>query len=191
MPVIESTTDKKVNQLIKKALSGSRKSQKMLYQQFYGYGMTISIRYAKNKEEAEEILNDSFVKSFKNLHKFDFKKPFKFWFRRIVINTAIDYIRKNKKYRQNIDIEEAYDLSVEADGLSQLSVQEILQLVQRLAPSYKVVFNLYVIEGYTHREIAEELEISIGTSKSNLSMARTRLKKMYLELNKQNIEYGK
>ncbi|MGB0864087.1 MAG: RNA polymerase sigma factor [Saprospiraceae bacterium] len=180
--MLEHKREKQVNQLIKKALTGNRASQKELYRQFYGYGMAICIRYTQNKEEAQEVLNDSFIKAFKNLDRFDFEKPFKYWLRRIVINTSIDHLRKNKKYRETLNLEQAHEVSEKVDGLNNLSAQEILNLVQKLAPSYRLVFNLYVIEGYTHREIAEELGISTGTSKSNLSMARTRLKKMYLEM---------
>ena len=178
----ESKTDKQINQLIKSSLKGNRKSQKLLYQQFYGYGMTVSIRYAKNRQEAQEILNDGFIKVFKNLHTFDFQKPFKYWLRRILINTAIDYLRKYKKHHQTGDLDQAYNVSIEADGLDNLSAQEILKLVQQLAPSYRAVFNLYVIEGYTHKEIAMQLGISEGTSKSNLAMARKRLKVKYLKM---------
>jgi RNA polymerase sigma factor (sigma-70 family) len=179
----ESKEEKQVNELIKSSLQGNRQSQKQLYQQFYGYGMTICIRYSKNKEEAQEILNDGFVKAFKHLERFDYQKSFKLWLRRILINTAIDALRKNKNYHSNTgELNEAYSLSVEADGLNNLSAQEILELVQQLAPSYRVVFNLYVMEGYTHQEISEKLEINIGTSKSNLAMARKRLKVMYNEL---------
>jgi RNA polymerase sigma-70 factor (ECF subfamily) len=183
----ESKEEKQITKLIQSSLKGSRQSQKLLYQQFYGYGMTVCIRYAKNREEAQEILNDGFIKAFKNLHRFDFKKPFRIWLRRILINTAIDSLRKNKKYHQTNDLDQAYDISVEADGLNTLSAQEILQLVQKLAPSYRAVFNLYAIEGFSHKEVSKQLEISIGTSKSNLAMARKRLKAMYLKLH-QNIK---
>ena len=183
----ESKEEKQINQLIKSSLKGSRQSQKLLYQQFYGYGMTVCIRYAKNREEAQEILNDGFIKVFKNLHRFDFKKPFRMWLRRILINTAIDALRKNKKYHETNDLDQAYHVSVEADGLTTLSAKEILLLVQKLAPSYRAVFNLYAIEGFSHREISEQLEISIGTSKSNLAMARKRLKVMYCKIH-QNIK---
>lgn len=182
----ESKEEKQVSKLIKSSLKGSRQSQKLLYQQFYGYGMTVCIRYAKSREEAQEILNDGFIKAFKNLHHFDFQKPFRIWLRRILINTAIDYLRKNKKYHQTNSLDQAYDVSVNANGLTSLSANEILQLVQKLAPSYRAVFNLYAIEGFTHKEISEQLDISVGTSKSNLAMARKRLKAMYLEIH-QNI----
>lgn len=182
--MVETNRDKEI-QLIKASLNGSRESQKLLYQQFYGYGMTVCIRYAKNREEAQEILNDGFIKAFKNLDKMDLSKPFKFWLRRILINTAIDYLRKFKKHHDIQDLEMAYSASIEADGLNRLSAQEILALVQKLAPSYRAVFNLYAIEGFSHKEIAEQLGISEGTSKSNLSMARKRLKVMYFSLQKQ------
>ena len=181
MPI--SIEENKIRQLVRASLKGNRNSQKLLYKQFYGYGMTVCVRYAKNREEAQEILNDGFIKVFKNLHKFDFEKPFRMWLRRILINTAIDYLRKYKKYHNTEDLETVYDASTqEADSLSNLSVQEILKLVQQLAPSYRAVFNLYVIDGFPHKEIAKQLGISVGTSKSNLAMAKKRLRAMYLEL---------
>ena len=178
----ENTKEQQTNKWIKSSLKGNRQSQKMLYKHFYGYGMTICMRYAKNREEAQEILNDGFIKVFKKLDSFQFDKPFKFWLRRILINTAIDYLRKYKKYHQTEDLATVYDASVEADGLSNMSAQEILKLVQKLAPSYRTVFNLFVIDGYSHKEIAEELGISVGTSKSNLGMAKKRLRVMYSAL---------
>lgn len=172
-----------IDELIHNALRGSRQSQQKLYQQFYGYGMSICIRYAHNREEAQEMLNDGFLKVFRYLDRFDFQKPFKFWVRRILINASIDYLRRQKKIHQEEIVDYDLDMSESAIGLDRLSANEILAMVQRLAPSYRAVFNLFVVEGYSHQEIADELGISVGTSKSNLAVARKQLKVIYSRLN--------
>lgn len=151
---------------------------------FFSYSMSICLRYAENKEEAQEILNDAFMKVFGNLSSYQGVQPFRFWLRRILINTAIDHYRKNKSIRLQTDIGKASSLSSDTlDILDEIGEQEILQLVQELPPAYKLVFNLYVIEGYNHREIAEMLGIQEGTSKSNLAKARmhlqAKIKKLY------------
>lgn len=171
-----------INELIQEALRGSRQSQQKLYQQFYGYGMSICIRYARNREEAQEMLNDGFLKVFRYLDRFDFQKPFKFWVRRILINASIDYLRRQKQVHQEEIVDYDLDMSHDAIGLDRLSANEILAMVQRLAPSYRAVFNLFVVEGYSHQEIADELGISVGTSKSNLAVARKQLQVIYSRL---------
>lgn len=171
-----------INELIYEALRGSRQSQQKLYQQFYGYGMSICIRYARNREEAQEMLNDGFLKVFRYLDRFDFQKPFKFWVRRILINASIDYLRRQKQVHQEEIVDYDLDMSHDAIGLDRLSANEILAMVQRLAPSYRAVFNLFVVEGYSHQEIADELGISVGTSKSNLAVARKQLQVIYSRL---------
>lgn len=162
--------------LIEGCLKGDRKSQEKLYQRFYAYGMSVSLRYTKNEDEAIEVLNDGFMKVYNNLSKFDESKPFHTWFRRILINTAINYYHKNKKHNQHQPIEEANHIAVEHDILNQFSYQEIIQLIQKLSPVYWTVFNLYAIDGFSHEEIAEALDISVGASKSNLSRARANLR---------------
>lgn len=172
-----------INDLIHDALRGSRKSQQQLYQQYYGYGMSVCIRYARNREEAQEMLNDGFLKVFRYLDRFDFQKPFKFWLRRILINASIDYLRRQKRIHQEEIVDHDLGMSEQAIGLDRLSANEILAMVQRLAPSYRAVFNLFVVEGFSHQEIADELGISVGTSKSNLAVARKQLKVIYSRLN--------
>lgn len=169
--------------LLDSCSKGSRSGQKQLYQHFYNYAMSICLRYAPNKEEAQEIMNDGFLKVFKKLHTFDRSKPFRMWLRRIMINTAIDYYRRRKKNITSLDLVQASDKATEADALDDISAREILQLVQELPPSYRLIFNLYVIEGYKHEEIAEKLNIHVGTSKSNLAKARKHLKKKLYQLN--------
>ncbi|MGI9542759.1 MAG: RNA polymerase sigma factor [Cyclobacteriaceae bacterium] len=156
-----------------------RDSQRSLYQEFYGYGMSICIRYVKNRDEAVEILNDGFLKVFNNLKGFDLTKSFKPWFSRIMVNTAINHYRKNLKFSKNENLEMAENKANQNEEiLSGISYQEIIGMVHRLSPKYRLVFNLYVIEGYTHEEIAEMLEISVGTSKSNLFKAKKNLREI-------------
>ncbi len=136
------------------------------------------MRYSGNKQEVEEMLNDGFLKVFNHLHKFDQTKPFKAWLRRIMINTAIDYYRKNQKSEHHVDIDDIDIISPDEDIISKISANEVLKLVQRLPPSYRMVFTLYVVDGYNHREIADMLGIKEGTSKSNLQDARKKLQMM-------------
>ena len=151
-------------------------SQKLLYQEYYSYGMSISLRYANNRDEASEILNDSFMKIFFSLKKFDLGKPFKPWLRKILVNTAINHYHKKQREVQVEDMQHARNQSDTEKILSGISYQEVIDLLQKLPPAYRTVFNLYVIEGYTHEEIAGMLNIAVGTSKSNLFKAREQLK---------------
>ncbi len=155
-----------------------KNAQKELIRLFFGYAKTISMRYASSKEEAEEIINDSFLKVFNNLTRYDHTLSFKIWFKTIVVNTAIDYYRKNQKYKQVLDIDNVEMIDSTDDVISKISAEEILSVVQRLSPAYRMVFTLYVLEGYNHREIAEILGIKEGTSKSNLQDARRKLQHM-------------
>ena len=140
--------------------------------------MSVCMRYAKDHEEAKDMLNEGFMKVFKNINKYKATHSLESWIRRIMINNAIDHYRKYKKHRNQIDITEVYDYANDETVSSDLSVKEIMKLVQKLSPAYKTVFNLYVVDGYNHREIAEKLGISEGTSKSNLSKARAKLQQM-------------
>jgi RNA polymerase sigma factor (sigma-70 family) len=142
--------------------------------------MGVCLRYSRNREEAVEIVNDGFMKIFRKLDKYSQGLSFKGWLRKVMINSAVDYFRRNEKHYHSLDIShgkyEAYADTV----LDKLSEQEIIASIQRLPPSYRMVFNLYVIEGYKHEEIANQLNISVGTSKSNLSIARSKLQKILI-----------
>ncbi len=166
------------NELLDGCCRGDRLYQKQLYELFYGKMMSVCLRYAKDHEEAKDMLNEGFMKVFKNIQKYKATHSLESWIRRIMINNAIDHYRKYKKHRNQIDITEVYDYSNDETISSDLSVQEIMKLIQKLSPAYKTVFNLYVVDGYNHREIAEKLGISEGTSKSNLSKARAKLQQM-------------
>ena len=163
--------------LIAGCVANNRAVQRQLYEQYYGGMLSICMRYSNDYEEAKDILNEGFMKVFKNIHKFEPRHSLASWIKRIMINTAIDHYRKNKKHNQQVDIEYAVnepDVSSHS-VLNRLSAAEIMKLVQRLTPAYRTVFSLYVIEGYKHHEIASMLEISEGTSKSNLAKARAKL----------------
>lgn len=157
---------------------GNAQAQRCLIRQFAGYAKSISVRYAATFEEAEEIVNDGFLKVFLNLHSYDAAQPFKAWFRTIVINTAIDYYRKNLKWQGQVSLDDLEVTDWSNDILSDISAQEILVLIQKLPPAYRIVFTLFVIEGYSHKEIAGMLGIQEGTSKSNLRDARRKLQAM-------------
>lgn len=156
-------------------------AQRALIKLFFGYVKSISLRYSSDDQDADEILNDSFLKVFTNLDKYDEKQSFKAWLRTIVVNTAIDYFRKNKQkadYTSYDEAEKQFVFDENEDIISRISAEEILSLVQQLSPAYRMVFSLYVIDGYSHKEIAEKLGIKEGTSKSNLQDARRRLQYM-------------
>jgi RNA polymerase sigma-70 factor (ECF subfamily) len=171
-------TREQLSIIIKKCKNNDRDSQRLLYKHFYNYGMTVCLRYAAHREEAKEILNDAFVKVFTKLNLYDPNLSFKAWLNKILVNTAIDYFRKNQSTPQIVDLVHAQHYEVADEALQNLSVQEVFQMVNRLSPAYRMVFNLYVVEGFKHHEIAEKLGISTGSSKSNLAKAKMRLKAM-------------
>lgn len=148
---------------------------------YHAYGMSITLRYSDSRDEAVGILNDAFMKVFQNIRKYDHRRSFKPWLRQIIINTAIDhYHRKQKRDREVLNNEIMENSPGEETIMSGINYDEIIGMIRRLSPAYRTVFNLHVIEGYTHEEIAEKLGISTGTSKSNLAKARKNLR-MILE----------
>ncbi len=173
--------DSELTHIIQGCLKEKRESQKLLYEKFYGYGMSFCLRYSKNMDDAVEILNDGFLKVFNNLKTFDLDRPFKPWFKRIVINTAINHLKKNEKYMNNERLDGVEQPFAMENILSKIGYDEVLLMIQKLSNAYRTVFNLYVIDGYKHEEIANMLGISVGTSKSNLSKAREKLQGMVKE----------
>jgi RNA polymerase sigma factor (sigma-70 family) len=166
-------------ELINRCEANDRLSQAQLYRMYYNYGMTVASRYAPNRDDAAEILNDAFVRTMQNLDKFNRELPFKAWFNKILVRCAINHYRRFTVKRLDAQpISDAEDQPFDAEILSGLSAQDILKLVQQLPPSYRLAFNLYAIEGYSHPEISEMIGISEGTSKSNLFKARKRLVEM-------------
>lgn len=170
--------------------ANSRESQKIIYSSFYGYAMAICDRYTSNQEDAVEILNDGFLKIFREIHNFtpaysDVVSSFKGWLRKIMIYTAIDHFRKNHKHQMVTSLDNVvYHVpAANEKATSKLSYDEIIRAIQELSPGYRTVLNLFIIEGMSHDEIAEALDISVGTSKSNLSKARRQLQKILLRNN--------
>jgi RNA polymerase sigma factor (sigma-70 family) len=164
-------------EIIKACIKGDRKAQKQLYQLFADKMFGVCLRYADNADEAKDILQDGFIKVFLNLKQFNHKGSFEGWVRRIMVNTALEKFR-DRSYLFAVNMEQGYESKdSEYDHiLSELAVQDLLKLIQELSPQYRMVFNLYAIEGYSHKEICEMLNIKEGTSKSNLSRAREILK---------------
>ena len=168
-----------LKQLIQDCQQGKRSAQKKLYHQYYSYGLTVALHYAKNREEAEEMLHDGFLKVFDRVRQFRFEAPFRSWFRQIIIRSAIDYFRKHhKRGKEALMIPLSAVNKTENEAIRRLSREDAWTLLQLLPPAYRMVFNLHVMEGYTHTEIAAELGISKGTSKSNLSKAKKKLQQL-------------
>ena len=162
-----------------------RESQKKIFNSFYGYAISICHRYTKNTEDAVEILNDGFLKIFKEIEKFspayaDVSGSFKGWLSKIMVYTAIDHNRKYHNYQSGTThSEEVFNMpGLEENALDKISYQEIIKAIQQLSPAYRTILNLYVIEGFSHNEIADRLGIAIGTSKSNLFKAKAQLQKI-------------
>ncbi|MGI9542993.1 MAG: RNA polymerase sigma factor [Cyclobacteriaceae bacterium] len=148
----------------------------MLYKHFYGYAMSICLMYSSSKEDAVEVLNDGFLKVFKNLDHQKKIGSLKAWIRRIMVNTAIDRLRKDKRQLDQVPLEKiAYQLVSTIDPDDSYA-QEILKMVQELSPAIRTVFNLYVIEGYSHKEISKNLNVTESTSRAHLSEANKKLR---------------
>jgi RNA polymerase sigma factor (sigma-70 family) len=173
---VSDAASKELSDLLRGCLVNDREAQRKLYTLFFGYGMSVCVRYSKDSEEAKEVLNDGFMKVFSRLKQYNPEKSFKGWLRRIMINTALDSYRHNLKHYHSQDLESITPIADSGDVVSHLNAEYLMSLVQTLSPAYRTVFNLFAIDGYTHEEIGEMLGISPGTSKSNLSKARARLR---------------
>jgi len=169
-----------LHQLIKGCLMQDRASQKLLYKTFYGFAMAICLRYAGNRDTAAEVMNQGFLKVFTNIKSYDPVKPFKAWLGRIMVNVSIDHYRANHKLALVDDLDAAEHVSDGELPDRKLNYEDLLAMVQKLPQSYRTVFNLFAIEGFSHEEISDMLHISTGASKSNLHKARAKLKDMIL-----------
>lgn len=169
--------------LIQGCIRKDRDSQRLLYQHYYSYALSICARYSRNYEEAKEVVNDGFMKVFSKIDQYNPEMSFKGWLRKIMINSAIDQYRKELKFQQHASVDSVHEFT-SPRILSDLSHEELIGLIQKLSPAYRTVFSLYVIDGYTHPEISKMLKISEGTSKSNLLKARENLRAMLETLNK-------
>ena len=170
------TQDSKLKRLITGCVNGNQTSQLHLYQHFYSYAMGVCLPYTKTRQEALEVLNDGFLKVFKKIDRYNPDFEFKPWLRRILINASIDYYRKYHKNQHEQAVYNARQSSATHNlALENLAYEDLINVMQTLPPSYRMVFNLFVIEGLPHKEIAERLGISEGTSKSNLLKARAKI----------------
>lgn len=178
------------NDLINALLRQERWAQQLLYEQYYGSMMGVCLRYAGSRDEALDLLHEGFIKVFQRIDRYRPGTSLPSWIRTIIVNTCIDYYRKMVR-RRTEDIHEAtYTYNDDPDALSQLTEQEILAAVQELSPAYRAVFNLYVVEGYSHKEIGEALQITESTSRSNLVKARMKLQEFFTS-RRMDFEIGK
>lgn len=177
--------------ILKGCIKRKQSAQKELYELYFNYAMSIALRYASGRDEAIEIVNDGFIKVFDAIERYDPNQPFKAWFRQIIVYTSIDHYRKNAKHQHDSLDDHLYiDVQVSETVMDNFNEDDIMRCVQELPPSYRTVFVMYVVEGYKHHEIASLLKISEGTSKSNLAMARERLKKMLLKNTHNQKQHG-
>jgi len=175
-------TQYSINELLEGCKAGNRKMQEALYRQTAPKMLVVCMRYAKDTMEAEDVLQMGYVKVFQKINEYRGDGAFEGWIRKVMVNTAIESYRKNLRSMNVVPIEDAYDQPSTGFDFSRLGMQDLLKVIQKLADGYRVVFNMYIIEGYSHKEIAETLGISEGASKSQLSRARTILKEEIIKM---------
>lgn len=180
--MIDLSDSCEVKQLVENCIKGDRKASRKLFQMFYGKMLFLCMRYAQDKDEAKDMVQEGFIKVFESLKDFEYKGSLGNWVKKIITNIAVDMVRKkkdfiipfeeNKNYDNCID---EYNENLEAELVNKTKADVIIALIQKLSPVYRTVFNLHIFEGLQHKEIAERLNISIGTSKSNYAKARRNL----------------
>lgn len=180
-----------IDELIKRCKAGERKACEMLYRQFAAKMLAVCMRYAVDKMEAEDMLQNGFVRVFKKLDDFRGEGSFEGWMRRIMVHASIEYYRKHHKMMQVVDVDDTgYEPAIDPIAAANLNAQDLMTMIQQLAPGYRMVFNLYALEGYSHKEIAGIMNISEGASKSQLSRARTILKELIAKTDGKRYEYA-
>jgi len=170
-----------IDDLVKRCKAGERKAQELLYKQFAAKMLGVCMRYATDKMEAEDMLQNGFIRVFQKMQDYRGEGSFEGWVRRIMVHSSIEYYRKHHKMMQVVEIDVTNEPSVNPLAAANLDAKDLLALIQQLAPGYRIVFNLYAIEGYSHKEIGEIVGISEGASKSQLSRARAILKEQILK----------
>jgi RNA polymerase sigma factor (sigma-70 family) len=166
------------NDLIKGCIEGNPQMQRLLYDRFASMMYAVCLRYSENTEDADDVMQEGFIKVFKSLSKFRAEGSFEGWVRRIFINTSIEHYRKKVKFYNVSEVHENIIDDNELNALDSLATKDVMNIINELSPGYKQVFNLHVIEGYSHKEIADMLGITEGTSKSQLARAKGVLKKI-------------
>lgn len=172
-----------IEELIKRCKAGERKAQELLYKQFASKMLGVCNRYATDRMEAEDMLQNGFIKVFQKLEDYRGDGSFEGWVRRIMVHSSIEFYRKHHKMMQLVELDDAqHETSVNPLATAKLEAKDLLLLIQQLAPGYRIVFNLFAIEGYSHKEISEIIGITEGASKSQLSRARTILKEQVIKM---------
>lgn len=176
-----------LKEIVQRCIANDRAAQEQLFKLFYGKMMGVCLRYIKDHDSAQEVVQKCFIKVFDRLEEFDFKGSFEGWVRRIMVNGSIDAIRSKRRQPFTTDEEylfnESYSIQEHDidEDITKIKAEQAMRAIQQLSPSYRAVFNLYVIENYSHKEIAQILGISEGTSKSNLAKAKQNLRKILSE----------
>lgn len=171
-------------QIVKECISGNALAQKKFYDLFAKKMMGVCLRYTNNYEEAQDVLQDGFIKVFGKLPDFVNKGSLEGWVRRIMVNTALDQYRKNKKFQKDVEIDSvSFKLEKSEFILETINAEDLLKIVRTIPEGYRVVFNLFAIEGYSHKEIADKLGVTESTSKSQYSRAKKMLRRLLVENN--------
>lgn len=173
--------------LADKCVEGDQLAQRKLFERYAPKMMGVCLRYTKDVEQAEDVMQDGFVKVFTKLEKYSGEGSLEGWVRRIMVNTALDHIRKNNKFNANVSMDAVeYKVESDSDALASLMEEDLLKLIQEMPDGYRTVFNMFAIEGYSHKEIGEQLGVSENTSKSQYSRA-----KAYLRMKVEELEIGR
>jgi RNA polymerase sigma-70 factor (ECF subfamily) len=176
---LESHKEENIEFIIHGCIKKNEKYQELLYKKFFGYALSVALIYNHQRYEALEVVNDSFVKVFSKIGKYDISKPFKGWLRKIVINTSIDNLRQNSKNYQFVEPEKYAIQDETPNVINHLAAQDIIEILNHLPHLHKTVFCLYEIEGYSHDEIAEQLGIPISSSRVYLTRAKKQLRELF------------
>jgi len=169
--------------LVEGCIADKRQYQEALYKKYADKMFTVSLTYTDDEDEACDILQEGFIKVFRNLHKFNFEGSFEGWVRKIIVNTALEHYRKKVRQEENLSVYETY-IEPQIEGiLDSINANELIKLVNELPSKAAMVLKLYAIEGYSHKEISEQLGVTVGTSKSQLNRARFLLKKSISKTN--------
>jgi RNA polymerase sigma factor (sigma-70 family) len=168
--------------IINRCQEGDRKAQEKLYRDYYKVMMTVCLRYTRNNEDAVEVLNNGFLRVFKNIKRYDSSQASLYtWIRTIIINSCLDFVKRKQKLEKVYELNEEVEVHIAPEVISKIKGAELFEQIRKLAPATQAVFNLYAIEGYNHREIGQLLNISAGTSKWHLSEARRILQQLINE----------
>jgi len=166
------------HELVRGCLEGKREAQRALFRQYAGKMLAICARYTESRAEAEDVMQEGFIKVFEKIHQWQGSGPLGGWIRMVMVNTALTHIRSRRKWKDHTDLNAAEELDAgDMNALSQMTVQELTDMITRMPPGYRTVFNLFAIEGYGHKEIADALGISENTSKTQFLKAKIWLKK--------------